>query len=163
MSTDTNSVQACKGWQCLTRVPDNPEQAGWRDGYCPECIVEIWRDQTIEEWTAARNEIETQNSEANDIKQQLADARMAFAIATDELVVEQSSHRRTREQRDTLAEALRNLMAVIDSHDIQTEDCDRRGHLYCDCLHRARKPALTALATLDPNRHNTQAQPPSVG
>lgn len=44
-----------------------------------------------------------------------------------------------------LLAALQSLLGVIDSHDIQTEDCDRRGHLYCDCLHRARKPALDAI------------------
>jgi hypothetical protein len=77
-----------------------------------------------------------------DLERQLAEAREAFSAQVE------AWHEAVK-QRDRLAEALRNLMAVIDSHDIQTEDCDRRGHLYCDCLHRARKPALEALAALN--------------
>lgn len=34
---------------------------------------------------------------------------------------------------------LRELAGIIDAHDIQIEDCDRRGHLSCDCLERKMK------------------------
>lgn len=31
---------------------------------------------------------------------------------------------------------LKELMAIIDSHEIDLHDCDRREHLHCDCLFR---------------------------
>lgn len=68
---------------------------------------------------------------------QLAEARMAFAVVTDELVGEQSAHRRTREQRDRLAEAL----LMIATHN--------EGDGQCDNGHTPRWLSLDALATLD--------------
>ena len=35
--------------------------------------------------------------------------------------------------------ALRELLGVIEAHDICTESCDRDGNTYCDCLERAIK------------------------
>lgn len=176
MSTDTNSVQACLGVNCLSALPSNPFEAGWRDGYCPECLDELARDEIRAEQQDARNEVErpTPITDADrhewhygfssmekskfgewvkadtcaDLERQLSEARAEIEIGRN-LWRASSVCRELTEQRDRLAEALRNLMAVIDSHDIQTEDCDRRGHLYCDCLHRTRKPALAALAALD--------------
>lgn len=55
--------------------------------------------------------------------------------------------------------ALQSLIGVIDSHDIQTEDCDRRGHLYCDCLQRAREPALDAIREALGQNAGVLAQP----
>ena len=34
---------------------------------------------------------------------------------------------------------LREIAEIVDAHDIQIEDCDRRGHLSCDCLERKMK------------------------
>ncbi len=34
---------------------------------------------------------------------------------------------------------LREIAELVDAHDIQIEDCDRRGHLSCDCLERKMK------------------------
>ena len=38
-----------------------------------------------------------------------------------------------------LVSAVRELLAVIDAHEIDTFDCDRAGGTHCDCLERARK------------------------
>ncbi len=38
-----------------------------------------------------------------------------------------------------LASAVRELLAVIDAHDMDTLDCDRSGRRCCDCLTLARK------------------------
>ena len=46
---------------------------------------------------------------------------------------------------------LRELMEVIDAHDIQIEDCDRRGHLSCDCLHRKMKEIKVFLGLASEN------------
>lgn len=40
----------------------------------------------------------------------------------------------------TAEKHLRELVEIIDAHDIQIDDCDRRGHLACDCLERKMKP-----------------------
>lgn len=56
--TDTNSVQACLGVNCLSALPSNPFEAGWREGYCPECLDEIARDEIRAERQDARNEVE---------------------------------------------------------------------------------------------------------
>jgi len=37
-----------------------------------------------------------------------------------------------------IASAVRELLSVIDAHEIDTLDCDRRGVAHCDCLQRAR-------------------------
>jgi len=34
---------------------------------------------------------------------------------------------------------LREIVEIVDAHDIQIEDCDRRGQLSCDCLERKMK------------------------
>ena len=57
MSTDTNSVQACLGVNCLSALPQNPFEAGWREGYCPECLDEFARDEIRAERQDARNEV----------------------------------------------------------------------------------------------------------
>lgn len=62
-------------------------------------------------YTRQDQRLHTMRRTCCDLERQLAEARMAFAIATDELVVEQSAHRRTREQIDRLAEALETAMA----------------------------------------------------
>lgn len=64
MSTETNSIQACKGWQCLVAQPENPDQAGWRNGYCPECLDELARDEIRAEHQNARNESDTPITDA---------------------------------------------------------------------------------------------------
>lgn len=38
-----------------------------------------------------------------------------------------------------LTQSIRELLEVIDAHDIDTLDCDRSGRRCCDCLERARK------------------------
>ena len=38
-----------------------------------------------------------------------------------------------------LSDAVRELFAVLDAHEIDTFDCDRAGVIHCDCLERARK------------------------
>ena len=45
----------------------------------------------------------------------------------------------TEQQLVGLADAIRELFAVLDAHEIDTFDCDRAGVVHCDCLERARK------------------------
>jgi hypothetical protein len=59
------SNQSCKGWQCLTRLPQDPYKAGWRYGYCPECLDELARDEIREERQATRNESDTPETDAH--------------------------------------------------------------------------------------------------
>jgi len=33
----------CKGHCCLMPVPNDPEAAGWRNGYCLDCVSEMDR------------------------------------------------------------------------------------------------------------------------
>jgi hypothetical protein len=45
-----------------------------------------------------------------------------------------------------LSNAVRELLSVIDAHDMDTLDCDRSGRRCCDCLERARKKVEALLA-----------------
>lgn len=44
----------------------------------------------------------------------------------------------TEQQLLGLAVAVREMLAVLDAHEIDTFDCDRAGVVHCDCLERAR-------------------------
>jgi hypothetical protein len=50
-------VTACKGWNCLMPMPTNPEADGWQDGFCPDCLAEIARDEMREERALTRDEL----------------------------------------------------------------------------------------------------------
>jgi hypothetical protein len=50
------AIQACLGWNCLAPLPSEPYEAGWRNGYCPECLDEIARDELREEQNRTRYE-----------------------------------------------------------------------------------------------------------
>lgn len=43
------------------------------------------------------------------------------------------------ERLQTAERHLKEIREIIDAHEIQVEDCDRRGHLHCDCLERKMK------------------------
>lgn len=45
----------CKGWLCFMLVTDL-ENAGWKDGLCPECQDEIERERIREEQSERRYE-----------------------------------------------------------------------------------------------------------
>lgn len=47
---------------------------------------------------------------------------------------------------DALVEALKNLMGVIEAHDLVSLSCDNGGKEFCDCLDNAVKKAKTALS-----------------
>ena len=51
----------------------------------------------------------------------------------------EAAPRCTEQQLVGLADAVRELFAVLDAHEIDTFDCDRAGVTHCDCLERARK------------------------
>ena len=70
MSTETESARACLGHLCLVAKPENPEQAGWRDGYCPDCQDELARDEIRAERQDARNEVEIETPITDDAYQQ---------------------------------------------------------------------------------------------
>lgn len=88
---------------------DTPITDAFYDGPCKNAITRRQRDF------------------ARDLERQLAEARMAFAIVTDKLVVEQSAHRRTRERIDRIADALRGIRKhwtwVVDP-ECDCEDCE---------------------------------------
>lgn len=64
------------------------------------------------------------------------DARAALeAAGVAELIAE----------RDRLRAALAQLCGVIDVHETRSEDCDRSGKEYCDCLDKAVEQARQAL------------------
>ena len=42
---------------------------------------------------------------------------------------------------DERFKALHDLLLVLDAHEVETLDCDRRGNKYCDCLEKVLKPA----------------------
>jgi hypothetical protein len=169
MSTDTNSVQSCKGWQCLTRVPDNPEQAGWREGYCPECLDELARDEIRAERQEARNEVERPTPITDQLKRDLEDSPLNIESACEHLL---DSHaaierqladareeieilrnlwrassvcRQFAEQVDMLAEACKKLMAVIGPPDAPIDQC------WADVneINEAWEAGESALATLN--------------
>jgi hypothetical protein len=50
----------------------------------------------------------------------------------------EAAPRCTAQQLVGLAAAVRELLAVLDAHEIDTLDCDRAGVVHCDCLERAR-------------------------
>jgi hypothetical protein len=47
---------------------------------------------------------------------------------------------------DALVEALRNIVGVIEAHELTSLSCDNDGEKFCDCLDNAVKQAKTALA-----------------
>jgi hypothetical protein len=49
---------------------------------------------------------------------------------------------------DAMICAVRDLLKVIDAHEIDTIDCDRRGDVHCDCLTRAKAKVEGAIAQL---------------
>lgn len=49
------------------------------------------------------------------------------------------------EERERLRAAIENLCGIIEAHEIDTLDCDRRGEIHCDCLERAMEKARAAL------------------
>jgi len=60
----------------------------------------------------------------------------------------EAAPRCTEQQLVGLADAVRELFAVLDAHEIDTFDCDRAGGTHCDCLERARKKVESMM----PNR-----------
>lgn len=108
MSTETNSIQACRGFQCLVAQPENPEQAGWRDGYCPECLDELARDEIRAERQDARNESDTPETDSAAWFEDYGNPCGPIEVVTAKL----SRHIELRlaeaeRQRDALAEALK--------------------------------------------------------
>ena len=59
-----------------------------------------------------------------------------------------------------LASAVRELLAVLDAHEVDTLDCDRAGVAHCDCLQRARKKVDAMLATESEDAQNDRLQRP---
>jgi len=53
-----------------------------------------------------------------------------------------------------LSDAVRELLAVLDAHEIDTFDCDRAGVTHCDCLERARKKVESMMPN---NKHESSA------
>jgi len=47
-------VTVCKGWNCLMPMPTDSEANGWQDGYCPECLDEIARQELRDEHNESR-------------------------------------------------------------------------------------------------------------
>jgi hypothetical protein len=66
---------ACKGWLCLMTTK-HPEPEGWEDGYCPDCLAEIARDEMREERPLTRDELWELG------KEEAADSAMRDAKAT---------------------------------------------------------------------------------
>lgn len=172
MSTDTNSVQACLGINCLSALPSNPFEAGWRKGYCPECLDELARDEIRAERQEVMNEVErptpitdadrhewhygfssmekskfgewVQADTCAALERQLAEARAEIEIGRN-LWRASSVCRELTEQRDRLAEALQKIQrrTVIAG----SVDEYRRGQF--DALSACSEIASTALAALD--------------
>ena len=51
----------------------------------------------------------------------------------------EAAPRCTEQQLVGLTDAVWELFAVLDAHEIDTFDCNRAGVTHCDCLERARK------------------------
>lgn len=65
------------------------------------------------------------------------------------------------ERLQTLERMLRELVGIIDSHEIELGDCDRRGHLHCDCLHRQMKKIKMTMEGITP-QDIAETNPPRI-
>ncbi len=44
-----------------------------------------------------------------------------------------------------LIKAAQDILAILDAHEVDTLDCDRRGDIHCDCLDKAKEKLENAL------------------
>lgn len=51
--------------------------------------------------------------------------------------------------KNALRDVLKNLVDVVEAHNLESLDCDNRGDYFCDCLSDAVKKAKEVLDNLD--------------
>ena len=98
----------------------------WKDGWCK---------QHHPDSVKAREEASEKRWEENRKQQpwyKLREAQRRIAELEAEVAALRSANA-------VLTDAVRELFAVLDAHEIDTFDCDRAGVVHCDCLERARK------------------------
>ena len=75
----------------------------------------------------------------------------------------EAAPRCTEQQLGGLADAVRELFAVLDAHEIDTFDCDRAGGTHCDCLERARKKVESMMPNAEAHGRRSRTVQPIVG
>lgn len=85
-------------------------------------------DEIVERYESQRASVGDIIEHAECLERDLDEARIAYAVVVDAMVVEQSAHRETRNQCDNLADLLRMIRNEYAEWRVQPEcDCD-------DCL-----------------------------